>query len=116
MNLDDAIQKHAEWKLKFRVAINKKETLDAKSICGDTNCTLGQWLRGEGRVLYGSKPIFSDLVTKHANFHRAAGKVAEVINAGKYDIAVGMLDGGTEYTQSSVAVGIAIVALKKEIS
>lgn len=116
MNLDEAIQKHAEWKMKFRLAITKKEAMDAQSICGDANCNLGKWLHGAGHVLYGNKPVFTELIAKHARFHRAAGKVAETINAGNYDLAMGMIDGGTEYTQASVAVGTAILALKKEIS
>ena len=32
MDLDHAIQKHAEWKLRFRSAIAKHETLDAAAI------------------------------------------------------------------------------------
>jgi methyl-accepting chemotaxis protein len=116
MNLDEAIQKHAEWKMKFRVAITKKEKMDAAAIQGDKNCQLGQWLHGEGHVRYGQSPTFKDLIVKHASFHRAAGKVASTINAGQYDVAAGMIDGGTEYTQASVAVGVAIMQLKKEIS
>ena len=116
MNLDEAIQKHAEWKVKFRVAINKKETMDANTLKTDNHCSLGQWLHGEGQQLHSNKPGFNELVAKHAAFHRAAGKVAETINAGQYDVASGMLDGGTEYTQASLAVGVAINSLKKTIS
>lgn len=37
MNLDESIQKHAEWKLKFRAAISRKEQIDADTI-GKDNC------------------------------------------------------------------------------
>lgn len=116
MNLDDAAKKHAEWKLKFRTAINIKETMNAAMIRTDNNCDLGKWLHGEGRTRFGTKPTFQRLTAKHTEFHRAAGKVADAINAGQYDLAARMLENGTEYTQSSTAVGIAIIALKNEIA
>lgn len=115
MNLDDAIQKHAEWKVKFRSAINKKETMDAETIRKDNCCELGKWLHGEGQKQIGSTPTFTALVSKHAAFHRTAGKVADAINAKQYDAAEKMLDSGTEYAQASLAVGSCITALKKEM-
>lgn len=48
MNLDESIQKHAEWKLKFRSAISRKEQMDAETIGKDNCCQLGVWLYGEG--------------------------------------------------------------------
>ncbi len=44
MNLDDAIAKHAEWKVKFRSAMERHETMDHATICKDDACMLGKWL------------------------------------------------------------------------
>lgn len=115
MNLDEAITKHAEWKVKFRTAIGKKEKMDAAAICVDNRCDLGRWLHGEGRAAHGTKPEFSALVSKHAEFHKAAGEVAKTINAGKYDVAEKMLGQDTEYAMASTNVAAAITRLKKQV-
>lgn len=115
MNLDEAITKHAEWKVKFRSAMGKKEQLDAGAIRLDNRCDLGKWLHGEGKVSHGSAADFSALVTKHAEFHKVAGKVAEVINTGNYEQAEKMLASNTEYAQASLNVAGAIASLKKHL-
>ena len=115
MDLDEAIQKHAEWKVKFRAAINKQETMDVATIRQDNGCALGKWLHGEGQSQHRGKAAFTNVVAKHADFHRSAGKVADAINAKKYAAAETMLGGGTEYAFASSAVAAAISALTKEL-
>jgi Chemoreceptor zinc-binding domain len=114
MDLDTAIEKHAEWKLKFRSAISKREQLDATTIAKDDRCELGRWLHGEARQLMGKSPSYSACVSKHTTFHAEAAKVAETINAGRYDDAERMLASGTPYMLASSSVAIAITNLKLE--
>jgi methyl-accepting chemotaxis protein len=113
MNLEEAVQKHAEWKLKFRSAISKKEQMDAATIGKDNCCTVGQWLYGEGKARWGSKPEFQKALDKHKAFHVQAGQVAGLINAGKYAEAETALSNGTAYASASSEVGVAFIALKK---
>lgn len=115
MDLEDAVGKHIEWKVKLRSSIVKKEAVDANTIRQDNCCVLGKWLHGEGKTLHGKKPSFGPLVTKHAEFHRSAGKVADAINAKKYEQAETMLDGNSEFGAASFAVAAAIKALIKEV-
>lgn len=115
MDLDKAGQAHAEWKVKLRTAIVRKEQLDLATVSADNCCALGKWLHGEARQAYGSNPAYRECVTKHAAFHRAAGDVARAINAGQYEQATRMLDGGTPYASASSAVGSAILGLKKAV-
>ncbi len=115
MNLDEAINKHAEWKVKFRVAMTKKEQLDAAAIRADNRCDLGKWLHGEGQHTHGSNGNFANLVSMHADFHRAAGKVAEQINGGSFERAEAMLGNSTEYALASANVAAAITRLKKDL-
>lgn len=115
MNLNQAIEKHAEWKVKFRSAISKKETMDADTIAKDNCCDLGKWLHGDARVQYGKLGSYAQCLVKHATFHAEAGKVARAINAQHFDQAEAMLGNGTSYFQASTAVGMAINQLKKEI-
>jgi methyl-accepting chemotaxis protein len=104
-----------EWKIKLRSSIAKKEAVDAATIRKDDCCVLGKWLHGEGKTHYGGKSSFGDLVKKHADFHRNAGNVADVINAKKYELAETMLDGRSEFGAASFAVAAAIKTLKNEI-
>ena len=114
MDLNNAIEKHAEWKMKFRSAISKKETMDAATISKDNCCELGKWLHGEAKSKFGSLQSHAACLAKHASFHVEAGKVAQAINAQKFAEAEAMMNAGTPYTAASSAVGVAILQLKKE--
>ena len=115
MDLNTAMQAHNEWKVKLRMAISKKEQLDADTIARDNCCALGKWLHGEAKSLYSALPAYKDCVGKHAGFHREAGAVARSINAAQYDKAEAMLAAGTPYAQATSAVGSAILGLKKAV-
>ena len=80
IDLDAAIKKHAEWKIKLRAAIMHQEQLDSAEIAKDHCCELGKWLHGDGKALFGAKPEFKSLVGLHKTFHGEAAKVAELIN------------------------------------
>ncbi len=103
---------HAQWKIKLRGAAGRGERLDADEIGRDDACTLGQWLHGAGRGLWGHQPAFTALVDKHREFHRCAGQVAAAVNAGRHVEAGRMLDGGTPFARSTNEVTAAIQALK----
>ncbi|HET9651365.1 MAG TPA: CZB domain-containing protein [Usitatibacter sp.] len=114
MNLEHAIEKHAEWKLRFRTAMSKHETLDEAVIAKDDCCELGKWLHGDGKRRFGSLPGYLTCVARHAAFHGEAAKVAQAVNARRYEQAESMLEGNTTYADASTAVGVAILRLKKE--
>lgn len=114
MDLSQAIEKHAEWKVKFRNAIAKKKSMDAGMISKDSCCELGKWLHGAGRAKFSNLPSFKNCVLNHVRFHVEAGKIAQTINAKKYTEAEIMLNNGTPYTLASNEVGTAITRLKKE--
>jgi len=114
MNLEGAIGKHAEWKMKLRGAISKKEQMDAATISRDNCCELGKWLHGEAKTKYSRLASHAECVQKHAAFHVEAGKIASAINAQKFTEAEAMLGAGTAYAKASSDVGVAIMHLKKE--
>lgn len=114
MDLNNAVGKHAEWKVKFRSAISKQEQLDVATIAKDNCCDLGKWLHGEAKASFGRLASHAECVKKHATFHVEAGKVAAAINAKKYAEAETMIGNGTSYAHASSAVGVAIMQLKKE--
>jgi methyl-accepting chemotaxis protein len=114
MNLDEAMTAHAEWKMKFRSAIQDNGQLDAASISADNTCALGQWLHGEAKERYAGLTSYGICVAKHAEFHRCAGKVAAKINAGHYTEAEAMLGSNTPFGAATTAVGVAIVIMRRE--
>ena len=114
MDLNQAIGKHAEWKMKFRSAITKQESMDAETISKDNCCELGKWLHGEARTTLGKFASHAECISRHAAFHVEAGKVARAINARKYAEAEAMIGSNTPYAAASSAVGVAIMHLKKE--
>jgi hypothetical protein len=115
MDLNAAIQKHAEWKFKFHNAIFSGESIDAAAVAKDNNCEMGKWLHGEGQALYKAKTTFAQCLANHAAFHMEAGKVAAAINAKKKDEAEKMLAAGSAFVAASKKVSLSIVELKNEI-
>ena len=114
MDLEKALTAHAEWKIKLRGAIHKKERLDEATIGSDRCCPLGQWLHGEAKQTYAKLPSHVACVARHAEFHRQAAAVAHSINGGKFAEAEAMLGNGSVYSSASNAVALAIMALRKE--
>ncbi|NBR27030.1 MAG: chemotaxis protein [Betaproteobacteria bacterium] len=115
MNLDEAIERHTEWKITFRAAIEMKRQVDAESIRRDNCCVLGKWLRADGWATHGHRPSFADLVTAHTTFHQNAGEVADAINAKDFETADKLLGVWSKYADASLAVVDAIEALQLEI-
>ena len=115
INLDTAIQAHANWRAKLRTAVTQKERLDADTVGRDDCCELGQWLHGAGSSQYGGKPSFVNLLGAHRQFHEEAGKVARMINQGAYDHAEKQLANDTAFSRASQKVATAVIQLAKEL-
>nr|WP_238544115.1 CZB domain-containing protein [Acidovorax sp. KKS102] len=115
INLDTAIQAHANWRAKLRTAVTQKERLDAETVGRDDCCELGQWLHGAGSSQYGGKPSFVNLLGAHRQFHEEAGKVARMINQGAYDHAEKQLANDTAFSRASQKVATAVIQLAKEL-
>jgi len=114
MNLDNAVQTHAQWKMKLRAAISKHEQLDLATLSRDDKCELGQWLHGEGKSSYGRLSCHTDCIEKHLAFHVAVTNVAKAVNAKEFDKAEAMLNSGTAYATASSALSVAFLKLRKE--
>ncbi|MDO9165485.1 MAG: methyl-accepting chemotaxis protein, partial [Rhodoferax sp.] len=115
INLDNAIQAHAEWRTKLRSAATRQEKLDAETISRDDCCELGKWVHGAGQSKFGGKPTFVDLIHAHQEFHKEAGKVARAVNQGAGAGAEKMLESGTSFSRASSEVGRLIIQFKGEL-
>ncbi len=114
-DFDSAIEAHRQWKVRLRQAITQKAQLDASSICRDDRCPLGQWLHGTGSKRWGSRPLFSQLLDSHAQFHQTAGAVAKVINAGQYTDAEQLIGAGSAFARVSTEVSALLAKAKREL-
>lgn len=114
MDFEEARKKHAEWRVRFRSTITKKETLDADAIAKDDRCDLGKWLHGEAKGKYSRLSAYSECVKQHAAFHLEASKVALVINAQKYEEAQALLGVGSGFSSASGAIHTALDELEKQ--
>jgi len=115
IDLDQALEKHSDWKIKLRSAISKREEMDVSIISRDDCCDLGKWLHGDVKSWLGQRESYRECMSKHVAFHVEAGKVATMINAKKFAEAETMLGSGSSFVSASSAVGVAIMRLKKDI-
>ncbi|MDP1663689.1 MAG: methyl-accepting chemotaxis protein [Methylobacter sp.] len=116
IDLDKALEKHSEWKVKLRTAISKREEMDAATISRDDCCDFGKWLHQDVKSHLAHEPSYADCVTKHAAFHIEAGRIANMINAKKFNEAETLLGNGSAFIAASTAVGVAIMRLKKDFN
>ena len=113
-NFDQAIEAHRQWKVRLRSAIAKKDQLDADTICRDDQCPLGKWLHGDGGQRWSQKPLFTQLLAKHADFHQSAGSVARKINAGQYADAENLIGSGSHFADISLEVTTLLSTAKRQ--
>ena len=115
MNLQEAMKKHAEWRIRLRTAIIKKEKLDTVALATDNRCELGIWLHGDAKLKLGNNPIYANCVKAHAAFHKAVAEVASASNKGQYADAEKMMGAGSAFSQESNNVGMALMALDQVV-
>ena len=116
IDLHAAIRDHTEWRKTFYDAISKGQSLDAASISLDTSCALGQWLDDDARQANRHLDSYRDCLVAHTEFHLEAAKIARAINDKRYDEALRMLGCGTDYSEASIALGLAITQLMKALA
>ncbi len=103
-DFEAAAQAHRQWKTTLREAITRRDKVDADTLCRDDRCPLGKWLHGAGGQRWGSRPMFVQLLNRHADFHRHAGEAARKINAGNYDEAGRLISSGSAFSELSIEV------------
>jgi hypothetical protein len=101
VDFDKVISAHAQWKMKFRAAINRKEQLNAQDIARDDLCELGKWIHSSGTAKYSHNGAFTQLVGEHKQFHRCAGEVAQTINQRNYDHAERLIGAESKFSEAS---------------
>ena len=82
--------------------MNPDGSLNADSTRQDNKCALGTWLYGPGLQIKNMFPHeFEELRTAHAEFHKIAGNIVDLINKGEKDKAQYYLRPGGDYLNIS---------------
>ena len=115
MDIQEAINKHGQWRVHLRTALIAKQTLDDATISRHNQCELGKWLYSEAKAKYGTLASYKQAVEAHTTFHKHAAEVARVINRHDEKAAMDMLATGSPYSAASTAVGVALLALQRDI-
>ena len=114
MNLNEALEAHADWRYRFHDAIVNRRPVDVATIARDDLCVLGRWLHGEAKSRYSTLKSYAACHAEHAHFHREAAKVADASNAGRYQEAVAMLSAPSNYAAAWITASFAIKAFMTE--
>ncbi len=111
--LDKAIGAHGMWKVHLKTVISTGKT-DAPlaTIRADNECAFGKWLYGQTlTALDKATAEYRTVRDLHAQFHKAAGRVAELATSGNKDGAEKLL--ADEFTAVSLKLTTAMIAWKK---
>lgn len=115
MTKEEAIAAHKAWKVRFRVAMAKRENLDIEQVAADDRCQFGQWLLSDGKGKFGHLAEYAACIDVHADFHRECAKVAEALNTQGIMAAERMLGFDTPYAKASERLGIAVTAMYRAV-
>ena len=79
MELQDALVRHLDWKVRLRTALAENCPLDVEAASNHEDCALGRWLKGEAAARYGHLPSYRACCAHHEQFHEEAGQVVRCI-------------------------------------
>jgi|CZKR01.1.fsa_nt_gi hypothetical protein len=116
MDFDEAVAAHSKWKRRMRRSLAKHDgELNPAEVALDHKCVLGEWIYGEG-ASYCSLAEYAKLKYEHDRFHKVAAELIQRANSGESIDAELAPCSNSEFSTSSSAVIIAIVAMKKWLS
>jgi hypothetical protein len=98
-----AISAHGLWKTRLKTAIDTR-TIETpvETIRQDNQCAFGKWLYGPTLTSADkSSDHYKTVITLHAEFHKAAARVAELAVSGKATEAEASIAPGGEYATVS---------------
>lgn len=102
-----------QWKMTLQLAIAMEEALTAlqmEQINYPRRCAIGRWLDSSVTLPVRDRGEYTDLVRKHAHFHKQMGVVAELIQAASFDKAMTATKANSPFVAASEALADAILA------
>ena len=115
--IDNGIAAHGAWKDRLKTAVDTgKLEIPVATISADNQCAFGKWLYGS--TLSGvdkASPQYAEIKQLHADFHKVAGRIAQLATSGKKTEAQQMLDFGKDYTMISGKLALALQRWKESV-
>ncbi|MGR8979003.1 MAG: CBS domain-containing protein [Gammaproteobacteria bacterium] len=116
MNIfNEAIEKHAQWKMVLKNHIDEGISPQMKEIADYHYCDLGRWIYGEG-LRYNRLPSFETMCIAHEQFHRAAAEVVHYSNVNNKAKARALMSPDGAFTQSSSRLTKALMQCGKDLA
>jgi hypothetical protein len=115
--IDQAIAAHGYWKDYLRNII-KTGRIDTpvETIRSDNQCVFGKWLDGSMlKPMEEASHHYKTVKERHAEFHKTAARVVELVLAGKKSDAERMISFGGEYANISAELTLAMMEWKKSL-
>ncbi len=102
-DFNSAISAHIDWKMKLSNYLEKPDrSLDHNKVCLDNACVLGKWIHGDGKSYRSlDQNLFDSVQHSHAQFHKTAGLIIELINQGRIPEAANKLSPTGPYMEIS---------------
>jgi hypothetical protein len=115
MDFDEAIGTHSKWKRKLRHYLEEQDgSLHPNEVSIDDNCFLGRWIYGEG-ARHSSLPEYTKLKYVHTRVHAVASHLVRKANSGESVSEQAAPCANSDFSTSSSALVIAILAIKKRL-
>lgn len=115
INIMDAINAHVRWKIRLEKYLHgtSEEKLDHKVVCRDDQCILGKWIHGPAEKFFQNDESLGTLRDDHAQFHKLAGQIVELVHANNKTTAESLLN--NEYSEASRIVIRDLTELSKHL-
>lgn len=101
-----ALQEHQQYVVDLRNAAMRKLHVDADRLRREDCCALGRWMASPAAQRWRQHPNFRQLMQQHKQVHSASGRVADAINAGRYEEALSLLDAADVQSSTRAMVGV----------
>lgn len=108
-----AIGAHGMWKTRLNRAIESGQVDPAPATARlDDQCDFGKWLKGSAATL-GKDAHYAKVKDLHARFHVEAGRVLELVQAGKPDDARAAIHRGSAFDKLSTELTMTLIDWSK---
>jgi hypothetical protein len=114
--ITEALGAHGVWKMKLKTAITVGKTTDAPAdIARDDRCQFGKWIKTlKQDPAFRADRDLAQVERLHAEFHRSAGQVADLVARGDKAAAISALN--STFATSSSALSAAMGAWKGKLA
>jgi hypothetical protein len=100
--IDNAISAHTNWFIRLRVAISEGiSQFKPENVRPDNNCDFGKWLYGDFPQQVKGTPLYSEIKTLHAEFHKEAAHILELALMGKKNEALALVENHSKIRKCS---------------